>query len=183
MNLAVPRFPFSLAARGPNVWFLGPPRRGADFDTLAHSTDHGRSFESRKGPCPSELGGTLVPTADRVVWAVCDTGNFDQTYRSRDNGRSFRLARTPGESNGASIAPFSADEAVLDVGGIRSLYRTTDGGARWSEVRSTPQNGTFLWLTSTTNRRGFAVIETWAPAQRVWRTTNGGATWQPLPIR
>lgn len=182
VKLPVSRFPFSLAARGPNVWFLGPPRRGRDFDTLARSTDHGRSFTSRKGPCPSELGGTLVPTADRVVWATCDTGNFSETYRSKDNGHSFRLVRTPGESNGASVAPFSARAAVLDVGGIRSLYRTTNGGGRWTEVRSTPQNGTFLWLRSTTNRRGFAVIETWKPAQGVWRTTDGGATWHSMPI-
>jgi photosystem II stability/assembly factor-like uncharacterized protein len=183
VKLAVPRFPFSLAARGPNVWFLGPPRHRPDFDTVALSSDHGRSFTVRKGPCFSELGGTLVPAAGRVVWAVCDTGNFSRTYRSADDGRSFRPVQGPGETNGAEVAPFSADKAVLDVGGIASLYRTTDRGARWTPVHSTPQHGTFLWLTSATNRLGFAVIETWAPAQRVWRTTDAGASWHYLPIR
>jgi hypothetical protein len=183
VKLAVPRFPFRLAARGPKVWYLGPPSHGADHGTIAVSSDHGRSFTSRKGPCLSELGGTLVPAADRVVWAVCDTGNLSQTYRSTNDGRSFRLVRTPGETNGAEVAAFSAHAAVLDVGGIASLYRTTDRGARWTPVRSTPQHGTFGWLSSTTNRLGFAVIDTWKPAQRVWRTTDAGATWRPLPIR
>lgn len=183
VKLAVPHYPFTLAARGPNVWFLGPPSHGADHDTIALSPNHGRSFTSRKGPCFSELGGTLVPTADRVVWAVCDTGNFSQTYRSTNDGRSFRLVKGPGQTNAAEVAPFSARGAVLDVGGISSLYRTTDRGAHWTPLHSTPVEGTILWLGSTTNRLGFAVIETWKPAQRVWRTTDAGATWHPVPLR
>lgn len=183
VKLAVPRLPFTLAARGSNVWFLGPPGHRADSDTIAFSSDHARSFTSRKGPCLSELGGTLVPTAGRVVWAVCDTGNFSQTYRSTNDGRTFRLVQGPGQTNGAQVAAFSGDVAVLDVGGIASLYRTTDRGARWTRVRSTPQHGSFGWLSSTTNRLGFAVIETWTPAQRVWRTTDAGTTWHFMPIR
>lgn len=183
VKVAVPHHPFSLAARGSNVWFLGPPRRHRDLDTIAISSDYGRSFTSQKGPCVSELGGTLSPSADRVVWAVCPTGSLSQIYRSADDGRSFRLVRSPGETNGAEVAPFSSRAAVLDVGGIASLYRTTDGGARWTAVRSTPQHGTASGLRSTTKRLGFAVIETWTPAERLWRTTDAGATWHPLPIR
>lgn len=183
VKLAVPHYPFTLAARGPNVWFLGPPSHGADHDTIALSSDHGRSFTSRKGPCFSELGGTLVPTADRVVWAVCDTGNFSQTYRSTNDGRSFRLIKGPGQTNAAEVAPFSARGAVLDVGGISSLYRTTDRGAHWTPLHSTPVEGTILWLRSMTNRLGFAVIETWSPTWHLWRTTNAGATWHSMPIR
>ena len=83
-SLAALHLPFSLAARGSDVWFLGPPRHRPDYDTLALSSDHGRTFTPLKGPCLAELGGALVPAADGVVWAVCPCGMM---ARSRSHER------------------------------------------------------------------------------------------------
>ncbi len=86
--------PFSLAARGSDVWFLGPPRHRPDFDTIALSSDHGRTFTTLKGPCLAELGGTLVPVAGGVVWAVCPSGMMAWLALSTNGGRSFPAIRS-----------------------------------------------------------------------------------------
>ncbi|HEX4323187.1 MAG TPA: hypothetical protein VHZ77_01000 [Gaiellaceae bacterium] len=183
--------PFSLAARGSNVWFLGPPRHRPDFDTVALSSDHGRTFTSDRGPCLSELGGTLVPTGDGVVWAVCPTGNFAELALSTNGGRSFPAVRSvhdpgglrqPGLVNSARIAAASARVAVLTRGAGGALLRTTDSGRHWSSVPRTGGIKEVFWLAFTTRRVGAAVVQSGPRETQLWRTTDAGATWHSMPI-
>jgi hypothetical protein len=186
-----PRSPVSLAARASDVWFLGQPRRRPDFDTIALSSDRGRTFVARKGPCLSELGGTLVPTAGGVVWAVCPTGMMAGLVLSTDGGHSFSIRsfhdpggiHRPALTNGARIAAASARVAVLSGGGGGPLLRTTDAGRRWSRVPRTARIREVFWLAFTTRRVGAAVIQTGPRTEQLWRTTDGGATWHSVPIR
>jgi photosystem II stability/assembly factor-like uncharacterized protein len=191
LTLRVSHRPFSLAARGPDVWFLGLPRRRPDFDTISLSSDHGRTFSPRKGPCLSELGGTLVPAQGRVVWAVCPTGNMGELALSRDGGRTFPAIRSahdngglrqPGLINSARIAAASGRVAVLSRGADGALLRTTDMGRHWSSVPRTAAIEAVLWLGFTTKRVGAAVVQLRHLTQ-LWRTTDSGATWHSVPIR
>ena len=191
LTLTVSHRPFSLAARGSNVWFLGPPRHRPDSDTIALSADHGRTFTRRKGPCLSDLGGTLVPTAGHVVWAVCPTGNMGELLLSKNGGRSFPTIRSahdpggrrqPGLVNSAQIAAASARVAVLSRGAEGALLRTTDAGRRWSVVRRTASIRGVFWLGFSTRRVGDAIVQTRSGAQ-LWRTTDAGVTWHSVPIR
>ena len=192
LPLTVSHRPFSLAARGSNVWLLGPPRRRPDFDTITLSSDHGRTFITRKGPCLSELGGTLVPTADRVVWAVCPTGNMGELLLSTNGGRSFPTIRSahdpggvrqPGVINSARIAAASARVAVLSRGAEGALLRTTDAGRHWVPVPGTARIEEVFWLGFSTERVGAAVVQTGARQTQLWRTTDAGATWHSVRIR
>lgn len=177
-------FPVSLAARGANVWLLGVPkhRHQDDSDELVRSTDRGRTFSAGPGPCFSELGGSLEPAAAGVVWAVCPTGNFSQTHRSANRGRSFRVVRTPGQTNGASVEPFSRSGALLDRGVNGPLYRTADDGAHWEVVPGMRRFDDVLWLAFTTRGVGAALVQTTPRRTELWRTTDGGATWRNIPI-
>jgi len=186
-----PRLPVSLAARASDVWFLGPPQHRPDFDTLMLSANRGRTFTARKGPCLSELGGTLVPAPDGVVWAVCPTGNMAQLALSRNDGRSFPSIesvhdhgglRHPGLVNSARIAAASARVAVLSRGAEGALLRTTDAGRHWRSVPRTGRIKEVFWLGFTTSRVGAALVQLRRRAE-LWRTTDGGSTWQPMPIR
>lgn len=177
--------PVSLAARGRDVWLLGVPRHHHpdDTDELVRSTDGGKTFAASRGPCFSELGGGLAPTSDRVVWAVCPTGNFSQTHRSTNDGRSFRVVRTPGQTNGADVVPFSGTGAVLERGVNGPLYRTVDAGGNWTAVRGMGKADDVLWVAFTTRRLGAALVQSASRPAKLLRTTNGGATWLSTPIR
>jgi photosystem II stability/assembly factor-like uncharacterized protein len=190
LTLSVSHPPFSLAARGSDVWFLGPPRHRPDFDTVAESSDHGRTFTPRKGPCLSELGGTLVPAAAGIVWAVCPTGNMAELALSTDGGRSFPAIRSvhdpgglrqPGLVNSARIAAASERVAVLSRGAGGALLRTSDTGRHWSSVPRTARIKGVFWLDFS-GRVGAALVQL-RRSTALWRTTDGGATWRSVPIR
>jgi photosystem II stability/assembly factor-like uncharacterized protein len=190
-KLSVAHLPFSLAARGSQVWFLGPPRRRPDYDTLALSSDHGRTFTLRKGPCLAELGGTLVPAADGVVWAVCPSGMMAGLNLSKNGGLSFPSfhdpggVHQPGLTNGAEIAATSPRGAVLYQGASGPLLRTSDGGVHWTVLKRTADLRDVFWLHFASKRDGMVLAETRSHPSRtsLLRTTDGGATWLSMPIR
>jgi len=191
LGVSVPRRPVSLAARGSSVWFLGPPRHRPDFNTIALSSDRGRTFGARKGPCLSELGGTLVPAGGGTVWAICPSGTMAWLTLSTNDGRSFSIrsfhdpggARQPALINSARIAAASRRLAVLSRGGGGSLLRTTDAGRHWTRVAGTSHVDEIFWLAFTTRRVGAALVQTSARTTKLWRTHDGGATWHSVPIR
>jgi len=188
LTLTVSHRPFSLAARGTDVWFLGPPRHRPDFDTVGLSSDGGRTFAARKGPCLAELGGTLVPAAGGVVWAVCPSGMMAELALSRNGGSTFPSIlsahehgglREPGLVNSARIAAASAHVAVLSRGGGGALLRTTDAGRHWKPVPGTARIAEVSWLGFATHRVGAALVQT-RRGMQLRRTTDAGATWHSV---
>jgi photosystem II stability/assembly factor-like uncharacterized protein len=179
--------PASIAVLGRDVWLLGLPRRSRpdDGDELARSTDGGKTFSAGRGPCFSELGGTLVPAGAGRLWALCSGGHFTRIFRSPDGGRSFVLVRGYSQANGATLAAASVRVAVLDRGVEGPLLRTTDGGRRWKAVRGTGRLAATRWLAFSTSRVGAAVVQVRGAPTRgeLWRTTDGGGSWHKVPLR
>ena len=187
------QYPVGLAARGADVWLVGPPRHKPDLDTVALSSNDGRTFTKRAGPCESELGGLPVPAGGGVVWAVCPTGMMAELLLSRDGGRSFPAVRSvhdpggmgmPTLTNGAQIFPLSPRAALLDRGGGGPLLETTDTGRHWTSLRLPFKIVQLDWLGFTSRRLGLALVQTRrSPASsELWRTTDRGATWHLVPI-
>jgi photosystem II stability/assembly factor-like uncharacterized protein len=176
--------PLDLAAHGANLWLLGTgPAKIPLRDQLARSNDGGRTFLTRAGPCVPGLGGELAPTSINVVWAVCPTGMSGGAWRSTNGGISFERLRTPTLVNSAQIAPASAATAVLDRGvGVR-LLRTTDGGRRWSPVKTPGRATSVVWVGFTDAGVGAALVQTDLAKTALWRTTDAGVTWSNVRIR
>jgi len=111
---------------------------------------------------------------------------------STNGGRSFpaiRSAHDPGGLrqpslvNSARIGAASARVAVLSRGAGGALLRTTDAGRHWRAVTGTARIRAVFWLEFTSRRVGAALVQTGPRQTQVWRTTDGGATWRPVPIR
>jgi photosystem II stability/assembly factor-like uncharacterized protein len=178
-----------IAARGARVWLVGPPRRQPDYDSIWISTNHGRTFTTKPGPCFFDLGGKLESAGRGVVWAVCPTGMMAGLWRSSDDGASFSSFSAERRPlllpNAAEIAASTPRDAVLSRED-GSLLRTTDAGRHWNPVPNTADVTEVFWLHFTTARLGAAVVQTRhesAVRAELWRTTDGGATWLAVPIR
>jgi hypothetical protein len=149
--------PLDLEAHSSNVWLLGTRRANAARDLVARSSDGGRTFHTRQGPCTPGLGGALAPVSASVVWAVCSTGMLGTAWRSTNGGISFAHLRTPQLVNSAQIAAASARIAVLARGGNARLLRTTDGGKTWRAARTPGRFSNVIFLGFTDARVGAAL--------------------------
>ncbi|MEU8372156.1 xyloglucanase [Micromonospora sp. NPDC048894] len=151
--------------------------------------------------------------ADRV-WAAVGmyTNGVDPHHgailRSRDRGDSWQATELPftlggnmsGRGMGERLAVDPANDRVLYLGAPsgNGLWRSTDGGARWSRVTSFPHTGDNPQTTGTaedpglvwvafdrnTERHGTTTKTIYVgvadPDDPVYRSTDGGATWSPL---
>jgi photosystem II stability/assembly factor-like uncharacterized protein len=167
-----------LAAHGSSVWLLGTAAGDRQHDTLARSTDGGRTFVVGAGPCYGDLGGDLEPASASVVWAVCPTGLMAGARRSTNGGASFAPLKTRGLVNSAALAAASDTTAILAANGAGApLLRTADGGATWRPV--TPKGGGYdYWIGFTDATVGAAIGSDGA----LWRTTDGGVSWSRVRL-
>jgi photosystem II stability/assembly factor-like uncharacterized protein len=187
--------PFSLAARGDHLWLLGKTdSRTHQFDRLARSTDGGRTFAVRAGPCFADLGGRVVPAGQGVVWAVCPSGMMAGISLSRNGGRSFPVIRSfldpgglrqPSITNGAELVATSPHGAVVFSGVQGPLLHTIDAGRHWTRLGQTAHFGEVPWFGFSTRREGAALADARShPDQAsLWRTADGGMTWHAVLIR
>jgi hypothetical protein len=123
-------------------------------------------------------------------------------YRSRDRGKTWqsvglgssarigRIAVDPGNPKRAFVA---ASGDLFVPGGQRGLYRTTDGGDTWSlvlaganattgavDVVIDPTDPSRLWAATWDHRREPDLRRYGGPGSGVYRSTDGGTTWQKL---
>ncbi|MDA8385638.1 MAG: hypothetical protein M0Z88_05195 [Actinomycetota bacterium] len=166
---------------------------------LLHSTDGGATFVTE----PQKVPGVFCrysPVSDSVVWADCSGGHFDFAYLSSDGGAYFSqvgpdTGTTPTSAPAGSVLAGASPQVAVESYGLPGgpsggypLIRTTDGGATWQAVQAalnsagewnligftTPEIGYAFWNTRGSNWTAFG--------NQLWRTTNGGATWSPVPI-
>jgi photosystem II stability/assembly factor-like uncharacterized protein len=120
-----------------------------------------------------------------VVWAVCPTGLLGAAWRSTDGGATFTPLKTPPLANAASLAPASAQVAMLFGNGAGArLMRTSDGGRTWRRARTPKPPMDIQSLSFTSARVGLALVEAGrSQTNALWRTTDGGAEWSQVPLR
>ncbi|MFF4488978.1 1,4-beta-glucanase [Streptomyces sp. NPDC001544] len=181
---------------------------GTRHDGLLKSTDRGATWAAVDGfpatPNPSGQGVTFLVAAGRAVYAGWGDGGGTTAglYRTR-NGTTWEAV--PGQPSGTSAGvPI---RAAYDRH-ARELYVTyadapgpngqTDGGvhklntvkATWTEVTPVKPQGadTFGYggVAVDARRAGTVVVSTnnrWATVDTLFRTTDGGRTWESLKDR
>lgn len=166
--------------------------------------DDGRTWQHLAAACPRHEHATLLGASGDTVWANCLTRVWKSTglARSGDGGRHWQLVSSP-STNVLRIEQVSARAAWLTTF-TGTAFHTSDGGATWQEAWSptnprqasipahVPRVGpainaippifvaqsasTATVVTEVT--RGRVGQEAKATNLALYRTTNGGQTWQ-----
>jgi photosystem II stability/assembly factor-like uncharacterized protein len=183
----------------------------ADVPRQAFAThDDGRTWQRlTPPPCTGKYAFARLDAAFRqTVWLTCLSGN-DRTprlVRSVDGGRSWRqLSVDWGDDGPQQLAAVNADVAWA-LNGEGELLRTTNAGATWQPVwsatdaRVSPLSRPITKLTAsplpilsvqsadsasivTLLNRGTTRRAAKLTNLVVYRTANGGQSWQAYPVR
>lgn len=150
----------------------------------------------------------IDPNNPHVVWVGSGENNSqrsvsygDGVYKSEDDGKSWKnvglkksehigkIVLDPKHSNTAYVA---AQGPLWGPGGDRGLFKTTDGGKNWnavltisentgvSDIVMDPRDPNYLIVSAYQRRRHVWTLIDGGPESNLYRTTNGGQTWDTL---
>ena len=171
----------SMTAYGSKVW-LTVVRNGGGNARLFVSTDSGRNFSSLPTNGIGGLFCGVTATSAQTLWGTCDTGNGSGKVRSTDGGRSFEGFSTPGDTNSDGVFAFSDNAAIFQSpSSPNDVWLTRDGGQHFTSVSRRGQNLHFFDIAFASISTGLALEG--SPSGKsslIWRTTNGGRSWQKV---
>jgi hypothetical protein len=143
----------------------------------------------------NDLGGNatekLVTVSTDAAWLTASVNDFQAGFlhasilTSRDGGASWQWTFNTGDSMIVDLAAYGADRAwALEDEGSDAcktrLQRTTDGGKNWVSRCVADGTGqiTGRFLAFADPLTGYLVGQQGNSYYQVWRTTDGGDTWQ-----
>ncbi len=151
---------------------------------------------------------TIDPNNPHVLWVGTGENNSqrsvswgDGVYRSSDGGKSWRnmglktsehIGKIVIDPSDSRVVYAAAQGPLWGPGGERGLYKTTDGGATWkavltisentgvTDVVMDPRNPQVLIAASYQRRRHVWTLINGGPEAKVFKSENGGLTWDTL---
>ena len=151
---------------------------------------------------------TIDPNNPNVVWVGTGENNNqrvvgygDGVYKSVDGGASWKnmglessehIGRIVVNPDDSDIVYVAAMGPLWNEGGERGVYKTTDGGKNWkavltvdehtgfTEVVMDPRDPQVLYATAHQRRRHVYTYIGGGPGSGVYKTTDGGDTWEKI---
>ena len=194
-------------ADDPRIIFVGSASGG-----LFRSVNGGTTWEPVLDRYANSLsvGDVAIAPSDRnIVWVGMGEPNNRQSstwgdgvYRSLDGGTTWQHMGLRDTQNVGRIVIDSRDPNTVFVAAVghlwgpneqRGLYRTTDGGATWQKVLSVDEHTgavdvaidrdgrTLFAATYQRRRRAFGFAGS-GPGSGLWRSLDGGDTWERLGV-
>lgn len=157
----------------------------------------------------SSVGALAVAPSDpNVIYAGMgeatiriDVSHGDGVYKSTDAGKNWAHMGLPESRHIGEIVVHPTDPDVVYVAALghaskdnpeRGLYRSIDGGRSWElvlhvseragaiDVTVDPNNPRVLFATMWQARRTFWSIDSGGPDSGLWRSLDGGDTWENI---
>ncbi len=150
----------------------------------------------------------LDPTNSSVVWVGSGENNNqrsvsygDGVYKSENGGKTWKNMGLKNSEHIANVVVDPTDPNIVYVaaygpvwsdGGDRGVYKSTDGGETWNNVKSVsaytgcnnlimdPRNPKVLYAAFHQRQRKVYTYIGGGPESAVYKTTDGGATWKKL---
>ena len=177
---------------------------------LWKSTDGGNHWKSQFDNMPNESIGSIgiAPSDPDVVYVGTGEANNRQSssigngiWGTKDGGKTWthmgledsqsigRIVVDPGNPN---VAYAAVNGHLFGPNKERGLYKTTDGGKTWknmkfidentgfTDVAIDPQHPQTLYAASYQHRRTWWGYNGGGAGSALWKTTDGGATWTKL---
>ena len=197
-----------LAPSNPNTLWVGSgennnQRSVAYGDGVYKSLDGGKSFTNMGLKNSEHIGNIIIhPTNENILWVAAygplwKSGGERGVYKSVDGGKIWERTLNISENTGVSeiaIDPTNPDilyaaahqrrrhEWTYIGGGPESaLYKSTDGGATWREVKSGLPSGDMgrigLAVSASDANYVYAIVEGRYGKGGVYRSVNKGESW------
>jgi photosystem II stability/assembly factor-like uncharacterized protein len=174
------------------------------------TTNHGVTFSPIfDGQGSYSIGCvTLDPSNPSTVWVGSGENNNqrsvsygDGVYKSEDAGKSWKNVGLKNSEHISEILVHPTDPNIIYVGaygpvwsegGERGVYKSTDGGATWANVKSVsaftgcndlvmdPRNPNVLYAAFHQRMRKVFTYIGGGPESAIYKTTDGGVTWKKL---
>ena len=191
--------------KNPSVWYLAVGSGGL-FKTI----DRGNTWTPIFDEYPSYSLGVVVvdPRDSNVVWLGTGENTHNRSaswgtgvYKSTDAGATWLRVGLPDSQKIQRILIDPRDSDVVYVaspgplwnaGGDRGLYKTTDGGANWQRVLHVsddtgitdaafkPGDPDVIYAAAYQRRRRNAMTIGGGKESGIFRSTNGGSSWQRI---
>ena len=198
----------AVAESDPSIIYLGYAVGGV-FKSVNNGTTFEPVFENYTTASIGDLA--IHPTNPDVVYVGTGEANNRQTssfgdgiYKTTDGGRTFTNVGLKDTQTIARIVidPRNPETVYVAVPGHlfgpskeRGIYKTTDGGRTWSNIKfidedsgftdlvMDPSNPNTLYAASYQRRRTGCCFNGGGPGSALWKSTDAGRTWSRLTGR
>ena len=152
------------------------------------STNGGRTWSAMNTGLPTGGVGLLVmdPATPSTLYVTATNFATTGVYKTTDGGATWNLRNNGLITSGINslvIDPATPNTLYVSFEGcctgMSRIYKTTNGGDNWAQVGGSPPSGP-QGLTIDPINPGTLYVGDGANPGTSFKTTNAGATWQPL---
>lgn len=182
----------------------GDEKGGADGESKTvkyiYSIDNGKTWKEFETPTSSSVnGGIAVSCTDKKRWVIAPKdrmGTFNEPHYTTDGGQNWTEASgTPRDVENGCTEQFGASEFLISdkVNGMTfyyycdrtattwngTFYRSTDGGATFTEMYSALPSSWRSQIAATPGKEGHVFYCSKA-GSALYFTNDGGSTWKTI---
>lgn len=196
---------FAVVESDPRIIYVGAAGGGV-FKTVNGGQSWQAIFEDQSNPSIGDLA--LAPSNPSILYVGTGEPNNRQSsswgngvYKSMDGGTTFQhlglekthhIGRIVVHPTDPNIVYVAAQGDLWGPNKERGVYRSTDGGATWTQVLYVdentgandiaidPESPNILYATTYERRRTVFGFDGGGPGSGVYRSTDGGTTWTKL---